>query len=111
MIRETTEDAADGASSARTLRYGLIGTGAMGQGHVGSRKAVEGVDIVAIADPHRPSRKAALDKLDHAVSEYDDYHRMLGKEELDAVVIATPNVTRRSHAANLAGSRSLSRFE
>ena len=75
------------------LRYGLVGSGQMGRGHIGALEAVKGVEIVALADPHAPSRESALEALGRSVPVYPDHEKLLAQEQLDAVVVATPNVT------------------
>ena len=75
------------------LRYGVIGTGGMGQGHIKVLLHIDGVEIATLADPHGPSMEAAQDMLPETVPAYSDYGEMLQKESLDAVVVATPDFT------------------
>jgi len=82
-----------GEHNVDKLRYGLIGSGQMGRGHIESLAPLDEAECVAIADPHEPSRTEALETLDRDVPAYDDYRKMLDKEKLDAVVVATPNFT------------------
>ena len=42
-----------------TLRYGLIGSGMMGQEHIRNVAALEGVDFTAVADPDQAMREQA----------------------------------------------------
>ncbi|HNR31267.1 MAG TPA: Gfo/Idh/MocA family oxidoreductase [Candidatus Hydrogenedentes bacterium] len=99
------------------VRVGCIGTGGQGSYHV--RDGLLGcpdVDIVAVCDVYRPHQEngfklawlsnagilleagdtgltaAQQERLDRAVqpARYFDYREMLAKEQLDAVVIATP---------------------
>jgi len=81
------------ASGKEKLRYGLIGVGSMGRGHIGAIKHIEDVEIAAIADPFPPSREKALELLAGDVPGYDDYRQMIDIEQLDAVVVATANHT------------------
>lgn len=79
------------------IRVGFIGVGARGPGHLSDLMAIEGVEVKAICDIHRPSldkgMKMAADK-GHAPAEYGkdeyDYRRMLDRSDLDAVWISTP---------------------
>lgn len=81
-------------SSVSTLRYGVIGVGMMGCEHIRNLLAIEDCVVVAYADTHEPSRLNASKLLNHA-SSYLDYQEMLKNEQLDVVVIATPNHTHR----------------
>jgi len=77
----------------KRLRYGLIGCGMMGKGHIGSLEPLEGVELVALADTCESSLESALEKLGREVPTYSAHAEMLEKEELDACVVATPNHT------------------
>jgi len=81
------------ADSSGVLRYGLIGAGTMGQEHVRYTELIEGAEIVAIADPHAPSIEKARTMLAHDVATYAGHLEMLATEQLDALLIATPNDT------------------
>jgi myo-inositol 2-dehydrogenase/D-chiro-inositol 1-dehydrogenase len=80
---------------ADLLQYGIVGAGQMGREHMRNIEAVPGGEVVAIADPYRPSVEAAR----AVVAEVDSYDRvaeMLERDDLDVVVIATPNYTHRA---------------
>ncbi|WP_422935160.1 Gfo/Idh/MocA family protein [Sinomonas sp. P47F7] len=77
----------------RTVRYGLIGVGNMGQEHIRNLALIPGSDVVAIADPEESSRIEAIRQLGHTAAEYASYNELLDVEEVDALVIATPNDT------------------
>lgn len=87
--------ATDRASGANgdPLRYGLIGSGQMGQGHIGAVQHVAGVGIVALADPFEPNRTRAAEAAGGGVRTYANHREMLSRESLDAVIVATPNAT------------------
>ena len=74
------------------LRYGVIGVGMMGCEHIKNLQAIKGCAVVAYADTHEPSRNNAKHLIAEATS-YVDYREMLADEQLDVVVIATPNQT------------------
>jgi myo-inositol 2-dehydrogenase/D-chiro-inositol 1-dehydrogenase len=80
-------------SSKPVLRYGLVGAGTMGQEHIRYAELLDGSEIVAIADPHQPSLDKARSLLSHDVATYDSHQEMLNSEQLDALIIATPNDT------------------
>ncbi len=77
------------------MRYGIIGAGMMGIEHMWNIAAIEGSDVVAIADPHEPSRQIAVDhgRAPAGLAVFDSYHDLLAAGGCDAVVIATPNHT------------------
>ena len=79
-------------SQDHVLRYGVIGVGMMGCEHIRNLQAIEGCTVAAFADTHEPSRKNAQQLVAEATS-YVDYREMLADEQLDVVVIATPNQT------------------
>ena len=76
-----------------TIRYGIIGTGMMGCEHIRNLGAMEGVDITAIADPNEKprdwGRSACGDRF--APEVYEDYRGLLARDDVDAVVVASPN--------------------
>ena len=74
------------------LRYGVIGVGMMGCEHIRNLQAINGCAVVAFADTHETSRTNAKHLVAEATS-YVDYREMLADEQLDVVVIATPNHT------------------
>ncbi|MBN9501499.1 MAG: alpha-N-acetylgalactosaminidase [Armatimonadetes bacterium 55-13] len=80
------------------VRVGFIGVGARGSGHVAQMMAIEGVEVKAICDNHVPSAersaKRVVDKGLPAPTLYTkdehDYKRMLERDDIDIVIIATP---------------------
>ncbi len=86
------------AKPLETVRVGFIGVGARGSGHVAQMKTLEGVEVVAIADNHEPTLRRVCDGLAKsggrppaAYGNGDlDYKRMLDRDDIDIVIIATP---------------------
>jgi myo-inositol 2-dehydrogenase/D-chiro-inositol 1-dehydrogenase len=78
-----------------TIRYGVIGTGMMGCEHIRNIVQIDSASVVAIADPNEKSRswgvKACQGKFSPTV--YTDYKDLLANDEVDAVVVASPNFT------------------
>ena len=80
------------------VRVGFIGVGARGSGHVAQMLLIDGVDVMAIADPHVPSAQASAKRCVTAgrpeptvYSNGDlDYKKMLDRKDIDIVIIATP---------------------
>lgn len=76
-------------SDPRPLRAGVVGLGMMGRNHVRVwDEAVEGVELVAVADPD-PSALARATTGRRARG-FEDAERMLAEEELDLVSIVAP---------------------
>lgn len=78
-----------------TIRYGIIGTGMMGCEHIRNLVKIEDVDIVAVADPDERSRQWAVTACGNTFSPavYADYGELLARNDVDAVLIASPNYT------------------
>ena len=79
--------------SQNPLRVALIGAGQMGRGHIGCINANDGINLVAMADPHPPSLEESRRSVQGDVKGYDDYREMLAEADIEAVIIATPNYT------------------
>lgn len=94
---------------ASIVRYGVIGTGMMGCEHLRNIMALPDATTVAIADPVPRSLEWARSALGevgadvpvaagHAagadrVAAYATHHELLARDDLDAVVVASPNHT------------------
>lgn len=81
------------------IRYGVIGTGMMGCEHLLNLGRIEDATVVAISDPHAPSRElgaACAADGPHGspgVAVHETHTELLARNDLDAVVIASPNFT------------------
>ncbi len=76
-----------------TLRYGLIGSGMMGQEHIQNIKLLAGAEVTAIADPDREMREISSSACGESAKLFSDYREMLGADLCDAYLIASPNDT------------------
>jgi predicted dehydrogenase len=78
------------------LKAAVIGAGSMGRNHVRVYTELEGVELVAVADPVEANR----DKVERrfGVRAYADHRHMLEAERPDLVTIAVPSVLHRSVA-------------
>ena len=74
------------------LKAAVIGAGAFGRHHASKYRGIEGVDLVAVADPCPEVRKGSL--ANHGVHAVADWRDLLGK--VDLVSVCSPAVT---HAA------------
>ena len=73
------------------LRIGLIGCGGHGLGRLSpALTKVEGVELAACADPDEVAAYRGVEQYGYG-RPYLDHHDMLSREELDAVVVATPH--------------------
>jgi myo-inositol 2-dehydrogenase/D-chiro-inositol 1-dehydrogenase len=81
------------------VRYGIIGSGTMGREHIQNIRLIPDVRVVALADPHPASLAAAAALAGEDVATHEDYRALLARDDVDVLVIATPNHT---HAAVLA---------
>lgn len=81
----------------QTLRLGVIGTGCIGMEHIRNALLLPNVRIVALADPHEPSRRNAIKTLAAAgcegVAVFEEGSYVLALEMVDAVIVCTPNDT------------------
>ena len=77
-----------------TLRFGVVGTGMMGCEHLRNLLALPDTEIAAVADPHPASREWAASTLGagHPAAICAETADLLDRE-LDALVVATPNMT------------------
>jgi predicted dehydrogenase len=71
------------------LRAAVIGGGVFGRFHATKYKALEGVTLVAVADPCADTRRQAVTKF--GVRAVPDWHDLLGK--VDVVSVCSPAVT------------------
>lgn len=78
---------------AKKLRYGLIGAGCMGQEHIRNLSLVPGNIVTALADPNASSIAAAKELVPGTPNVYSSHLDLLASEDVDALIIATPNDT------------------
>lgn len=82
--------------SAATLRWGLIGTGTRGAGtHVPVMKAAPESRIVAMCDVAEDRLQTAVTRHGQKVATYSDWQKLLANPDVNAVIIATPNLLHR----------------
>lgn len=78
---------------SETIRYGVIGTGLMGFEHIRNIALLDDACVSAIADPNGPSRDFGRKTVGHEVRVFDDYRDLIRCDEVDAVIVSTPNFT------------------
>lgn len=75
----------------RNIRYGIIGSGMMGQEHIRNIALLEGTQVVAVADPNEEMRAMAASTAGSQCAAYADHKAMLEAGGCDAIVLAAPN--------------------
>jgi len=73
------------------LRYGIVGSGMMGQEHIRNLKLIAGAKVVAVADPDDDMRGQARELAGSECVAFADYRQMIDAKLCDALVIAAPN--------------------
>ena len=74
------------------IRFGVVGCGNMGTGHVGSlvgKQEAENIQVVAVSDVYQRRLTRAIGVCNG--DGYLDYRRLIEREDIDAVLIATPD--------------------
>lgn len=72
------------------VNYGVIGTGTEGCTLLGALTRIPGARCVATSDIYPPNQKKGIETAGSNPQLYEDYHRLLDRKEIDAVLIATP---------------------
>ena len=73
------------------IRYGLIGTGMMGQEHLRNLALLDGVTVTALADPDPEMRESGLDVQGGTAGVFADYRDLLSADICDAYIVCSPN--------------------
>src|SRR6266496_4830942 len=74
------------------IRFGVIGCGGMGSGHLGSlvkRSNDDNIKVLAVSDVYQ--RRLTRAKNACGGEGYLDYRRIIDRKDIDAVLIATPD--------------------
>jgi len=95
------------------IRVGIIGPGGMGRGHIDGllrarREGREKVDVVALAEVCKPRRDGALKAVRDAMKSmgagdvgcdaYVDYRDLLARDDIHAVLVASPEHWHATHS-------------
>ncbi|MDH3583556.1 MAG: Gfo/Idh/MocA family oxidoreductase [Phycisphaerae bacterium] len=77
------------------IRVAVIGLNGRGKSHINYSRGRKGIKLVAVCDPDRKvldSRAKSAEKdLKHEVEQIVDFRKVLDRQDIDAVTIATPN--------------------
>ena len=74
-----------------TIKYGIIGTGVMGQEHIQNINIIANAEVVAICDTNENSRNQAKSLVKDSTKFYNDLNELINNNIADAYIIATPN--------------------
>ncbi len=77
--------------AAETIRLGLIGCGGRMRTLARAAQKALGCEIVAVCDVYEPRRDEFREKSGNLASTHVDYHEVLARKDVDAVIIASPN--------------------
>src|SRR6478736_2578191 len=78
------------------LKWGIIGTGTRGAfTHIPVLKEAPESQVVALCDVAEARLQSAASKIGRPVATYSDYQKLLANADLNAVVIAVPNLLHR----------------
>lgn len=78
-----------GANERITL--GMIGIGQMMRGHIAGFQNEPDVEVVALADVYEPNLQKGAAIAGGDVDTYSDFRRIIERDDIDAVVVATPD--------------------
>ncbi len=79
------------AVSEQPIRLGLIGCGTQGTGDTITALQVEGVKLTAVCDLFDDRLTKACERWGHTLFTTKDYQELLRREDVDAVIVATPD--------------------
>ncbi|MGB9595253.1 MAG: Gfo/Idh/MocA family protein, partial [Candidatus Poribacteria bacterium] len=71
------------------VRFGIVGTGGMGSGHINTIQKVEEAQLTAVCDVDESAVKGHAEKL--GIQAFTDYEELIDSGLVDAVIIATPH--------------------
>jgi predicted dehydrogenase len=80
----------------RKIGLGVIGVGGIGKAHCRSIKQIENAELVAIADIDEPVAGVIGEEFGCEV--YTDYHKMLQREDIEIINVATPSGMHGEHS-------------
>ncbi len=76
---------------SKLVRYGLLGSGMMGQEHIRNLALIDGAQVVAIIEPNPVMRERSLALAPGAATFYSLEEMLQSDIKIDALVIVTPN--------------------
>jgi predicted dehydrogenase len=96
-LAESPVSAKESKSTKNDVRLGLVGAGAIAQlAHLPALSKIRGAELVALCDNDGPKASAIAERL-KIPDVFTDFEDLLELDEVDAVVIATPNHLHEPH--------------
>src|SRR5208337_4393285 len=77
-------------SPNNVVNYGMIGTGTEGCTLLKFLATIPEGRCIATCDIYPPNLKKGVETIESNPQTYDDYHKMLERKDLDAVMVVTP---------------------
>jgi len=71
------------------VRFGIVGTGGMGSGHINTIQKIEECQLTAVCDIDPGAFKGAVEK--YGIAGFTDYKELVDSGLVDAVIVATPH--------------------
>ncbi len=72
------------------IQLGLIGAGGMGRANLNACIKYDDVELTGVCDVWQARRDAVVAKFPQSARPYHDHREMLARDDIDAVIIATP---------------------
>jgi predicted dehydrogenase len=96
MLAETEQDKAklnQPPGPNDRINMGLIGCGGQGRGDMNAARNQPGVQFVAVCDVDRANRQQAAAAFgpNAQIAQYNDFRELLARQDIDAVIIGTPD--------------------
>ena len=96
-MAESAASAKENKAASETVRLGLVGAGAIAQlAHLPALMKVKGAELVALCDNDGPKASAIAERM-KIPDVFTDIEDLLELDEVDAVIIATPNHLHEPH--------------
>lgn len=92
IAQTTTSTIQEATSPVPPLRWGIIGTGARASHHIPAIQSFPEMRIIAACDVMPTHLDHALKRITTKPTGYSDYHQLLANNDIDAVLICTPNM-------------------
>jgi len=101
----------DKPAPSERLTLGFIGIGKQSSGHLNKLSGLSSTQVLAVCDVHKGRRERAKNTVDRKyeqlertgkVDQYVDYHELLDRKDIDAVVIGVPDHWHTAIAMNAA---------
>lgn len=90
----------------KTIKYGVIGCGMMGQEHLANIALLEGAEVAAVYEPDPQMAEAARQRVPEAFLA-ESLEDLLHIEDLDCLLVASPNHVHKSQLSKIAELRPL----